>query len=143
MEMNMGELRDEIAHLQIQLERQTNKNKRRKAALKQLNKSVLLTSREASIQRSHADYHRQQHNALMRMYQTVKDELHKMATYAHGREMQALQAGFREPAEHVNTDTNTVQAGTAPGWRGDVAPEKKPGWVARMFGRGVRGVSGA
>lgn len=140
MEMTETELREEIGRLGTALRRVTEKNKRRKKALKEMNKSVFITGRlKAETMRLNDNQRRLilqwkaraelAEEQVQELHKYYEDQLKEMATYAHGREMQAQAAGFTKPEHgHIYHDTpvresdeTDREAGTKPGWKPDVA----------------------
>lgn len=124
-EMTSQELREEIGRLNTVVSRLTEKNKRRKRALKQMNVSVLikhkvtqdalkyrsalmqrtaLAEQRAEVAESQVKYLSERMTERVAALEQAEKELEEMAKYAHGREMQAMLAGFNNPPARFGSD---------------------------------------
>lgn len=124
MEMTAQELREEVGRLNTTLERVHRKNRARKRALKDINRSVLInhktirevTDRNQFQHKMVTDFKARAELAEKVMAEREKFWQHEMAqlsAYAHGREIQAHNAGYPKPELKF----------------------ERPGFFARLFGR--------
>lgn len=74
IEMTPAELREEIANLNLLVSRLTVKNKNRKRALKDVNRSVLTNFHHTEKLEAKAQHWLQQHNAITKMYAYQKEQ---------------------------------------------------------------------
>jgi len=129
VEMTTQELREEIAHLVLTLDRTTNKNKRRKRALKDMNRSMLVSFKtREDILKLHNNLKERTRIAEKRAQAAEEavvqyaEDARQMAQYAHGleaqRELLAQRTGYT-----VDTETNKL------------TPPQRPSFWSRLFGK--------
>lgn len=150
MEMTPQELREEIGRLTTTLNRVHDKNRRRKRALKDINKFAIISNKtmtELMLRNKFQAEMVEKFKARVDLAETLlrneterlTRELKQMAEYAHGREMQAISKGYTspEPRLHMRMKDSAGEE-VFSGTLHRVKEERKPGFWSRLFGRTAR-----